>query len=276
MKHIILLFACVYLTFSVNLSAQNVAGSVEIGVYSAYQIGNFDGALNIGDDKGMRPYPSFEGQANSILTFGGIFEYHLGTVFSLTGIVRYEHFSQYLTIPGDRRDYKATDGSTRTFDSDFTCNVDVKAITTSILGKTTISGTNLSILTGADISFVASNSQEIRFYLYPEQGYPITIDSLPILVPDNIHGQPHRYLDDSHTSMTIYKGEIDNSSRSVLFGITLGLQYDIPVYTISESEKKFVTLTPTFMARMPISDISTTNYLRIHSFNFGFALKVGL
>lgn len=63
MKHIILLFACFYLAFSVNLFAQNVAGSVEIGVYSAYQIGNFDGALNIGDDKGMRPYPSFEWQA---------------------------------------------------------------------------------------------------------------------------------------------------------------------------------------------------------------------
>lgn len=95
------------------------------------------------------------GKLYSILTFGGIIEYRLGTIFSLAGIVRYEHFSQYLTIPGDRRDYKATDGSTRTFDSDFTCSVDVKAITTSLLGKTTISGTNLSILTGADISIVA-------------------------------------------------------------------------------------------------------------------------
>ncbi|MBK9249976.1 MAG: hypothetical protein IPM69_18190 [Ignavibacteria bacterium] len=276
MKHIILLFACFTLAFSVNLSAQNVAGSVEVGVYSAFQRGDLSGALEIGDNNGMRPYPSFEGFGYSIPTFGGIIEYHFGTVFALIGVLRYENTPQSLSISGERNYYKATDGSNRTFDSEFTCSVDVKAITTSLLGKTTISGTNLSILTGADISIVASNSQEIRFYLYPEQGYPITIDSLPNLVPDNIYGQPHRYLDDTHTSITMYKGEIDNSSRSLLFGITLGLQYDIPVYTISESEKKFVTLTPTFMARRAISDISTTNYLRIHSFNLGFALKVGL
>ena len=55
MKHIILLFACFCIAFSVNVFAQNVAGSVEIGVYSAYQIGNFDGALNIKMRLGLPP-----------------------------------------------------------------------------------------------------------------------------------------------------------------------------------------------------------------------------
>ena len=79
------------MAFSVNLSAQNVAGSVEVGVYSAYQRGDYTGSLPIGDANSLKSYPSFEGKSYSTTTIGGMIEYHFGTVFSLVGILRYEN-----------------------------------------------------------------------------------------------------------------------------------------------------------------------------------------
>ncbi len=276
MKHFVLLFACFYLTFLVNVSAQNVAGSVEVGVYSAYQRGTYSGGLPIGDANNHNlPYLE-HGKPYEITTFGGIIEYHLGAVFSLVGISGYEKQSLYLSVPAESNYYRASDSSLHHYDSKFTSTLDINVITTSILGKTTFPGSRFSILFGGHVSIVASNSQEIRYYLFPEAGYPLSIDSLPAYLPEKIHGQSRRYLDDSHTATSIYTGEIDNRSNTFLVGFSLGLQYDIPVYTISESEKRYITLTPTFLARQTTSNISKSSNSQASAVNLGLALKVGL
>ena len=271
MKHIILLFACVYLAFSVNLSAQNVAGSVEVGVYSAYQFTQFSGGY-------IEPQ-SFKANTEPFsskgVTVGGMVEYHISSLFSFVGLLRYEVLSGQRSLNGGLYPIKLPDGTEITRTIYYQYEITAPQITSSVLSKIIVSDTKLSILGGVNLGVLINDKHEERLEL---EGYSFNINQDTIGFPQpplSTKGYNWKFTDDSHSSITTYSGPIYQRTALQL-GLTAGLQYDLPIYTLDEVAQKFVTLTPSVLFNYNLTTYSDYEKLRAWNVSAGFVLKVGL
>jgi hypothetical protein len=277
MKHFVLLFACVYLTFSVNLSAQNVAGSVEVGVYSAYQFTQFSGGYielrNINYDDGI--------YSSSGFTLGATAEYHFSPSFALLGIIRYEELYGTKIKSGDKYPSKLADGTEITTEIQHVLDIRAPQIAATFLGKFLLPDTKLSILTGASIGLLLNDKEEQRYELISDPSkpvqFPISTDSINWPVRDTLPGAKGQVgrMNDNRTSITHYSGPIYQRTALQL-GLTAGLQYDLPIYTLDETSQKFVTLTPSVLFNYNLTTYSDYEKLRAWNVSAGFVLKVGL
>ncbi len=263
MKHIILLFACVYLAFSVNLSAQNVAGSVEIGVYSAYEFGTTE-------DKYKDSYK------NSGYSVGLVSEYHFNSSIAILGSISYEVLKLYREESIlDDYPYTLPDGSILFTPMMYTHKLDVPQLAVSVLGKASILNTNISILTGFKLGILSAGNENELMSLASNRDKRVSfppLDSIPDVFPSR---QAVRYSDDSRTTLIIYDGEI-YQRKSLQLGLTAGLQYDLPIYTLDEATQKFVTLTPSVLFNYNLTTYSDYEKLRAWNVSARFVLKVGL
>ncbi len=280
MKHFVLLFACFCLTFLVNVSAQNVAGSVEVGVYSAYQFTHFSGGYiellsgKYDDD----PYTAYG------FTIGGMAEIHFSPTFAVLALLRYEELYGKKIRSGDKYPSKLADGSVIMTDINHVFEVIAPQYASTILGKYTPSDSKLSVLAGVSIGILINDKEEQRYQLIidPENPvqFPIQYDSWGQPV-DTISssaltkGQKPRFTDETRTSITMYSGPIYQRTALQL-GLTAGLQYDFPLYTLDEAAQKFVTLTPSVLFNYNLTTYSDYEKLRAWNVSAGFVLKVGL
>ncbi len=280
MKHIILLFACVYLAFSVNLSAQNVAGSVEVGVYSAYQFTQFSGGyIELPSGKyDNDPYTSYG------FTVGGLAEVHFTPTFAVLALLRYEELHGNKIRIGDKYPSKLADGTVKLTEVHDVFDVIAPQFASTILGKYTLSDSKLSVLAGASIGILINEKEEQRYQLiidpenpvqfpiqYDSWGQPVDTISSSVLTK----GQKPRYTDETRTSITLYSGPIYQRTALQL-GLTAGLQYDLPIYTLNEAAQKSVTLTPSVLFNYNLTTYSDYERLRAWNVSAGFVLKVGL
>ncbi|MBK9249977.1 MAG: hypothetical protein IPM69_18195 [Ignavibacteria bacterium] len=251
MKHFIVLFACFCIALSVNISAQNVAGSVEVGVYSAYQFTHFSGGYielfnnKFEDD----PYTTYG------FTVGGMVEVHFSPTFAVLAILRYEKLYGKKIHVGDKYPSKLADGTEILTEINHVFEVIAPQYASTLLGKYTPTESKLSILAGISIGVLINDKEEQLYQLVldptrPVQ-FPISVDSFGMPV-DSItsavvtKGQKSRFTDETRTSITLYSGPIYQRTALQL-GLTAGLQYDIPLFSISEASQKFVTLTPSVL-----------------------------
>ncbi len=298
MKHIILLFACFTLTFSVNVSAQNVAGSVEVGVYSAYQFGDVYGKYTeeiIGEST----------TKNYGYSVGVLGDYHISPTFSVLGMINYSEFydseNQVITsyfhykttaskynLPTSQVSKKqmiTTNNSRIQIDSfptgPYTTEskyiIIVPLVTCSLFGKYTFEHTNLSVVSGVSMSVIlpGNDKETYSFINNPDNKFSFPpLDSL--FDPDKrVRGESIRYSDDTRTSMILHDGPIYQRTALQL-GLTAGLQYDIPLFSINETAQKFVTLTPSVLFNYNLTTYSDYEKLRAWNVSAGFALKMGL
>ncbi len=280
MKNFALLFACFCMAFSVNLSAQNVAGSVEVGVYSAYQFTHFNGGyieLLSGKYDGD-PYTAYG------FTIGGMAEIHFSPTFAVLALLRYEELYGKKIRSGDKYPSKLADGSVIMTGINHVFEVIAPQYASTILGKYTPSDSKFSVLAGVSIGILINDKEEQLYKLVldptrPVQ-FPIQVDSLgnptdSIQSSGLIKGQKPRYTDETRTSITLYSGPIYQRTALQL-GLTAGLQYDLPIYTLDEGAQKFVTLTPSVLFNYNLTTYSDYEKLRAWNVSAGFALKVGL
>ena len=106
---------------------------------------------------------------------------------------------------------------------------------------------------------------------YDSWGQPVDTISSSVLTK----GQKPRYTDETRTSITLYSGPIYQRTALQL-GLTAGLQYDLPIYTLDEAAQKFVTLTPSVLFNYNLTTYSDYEKLRAWNVSAGFVLKVGL
>ncbi|MFN8359394.1 MAG: outer membrane beta-barrel protein [Candidatus Kapaibacterium sp.] len=280
MKHIILLFACIYLTFSVNLSAQNVAGSVEVGVYSAYQFTQFSGGyIELPSGKyDNDPYTAYG------FTVGGLAEVHFTPTFAVLALLRYEELHGNKIRIGDKYPSKLADGTEIMSDINHVFEVKAPQFASTFLGKYTLSDSKFSVLAGVSIGILINDKEEQlhQLVLDPTRPvrFPIQVDSFrnptdTIQTSVVIKGQKPRYTDETRTSITLYSGPIYQRTALQL-GLTAGLQYDLPIYTLDEATQKFVTLTPSVLFNYNLTTYSDYEKLRAWNVSAGFVLKVGL
>jgi hypothetical protein len=280
MKHIILLFTCFTLAFSVNVSAQNVAGSVEVGVYSAYQFTQFSGGyIELPSGKyDNDPYTAYG------FTVGGLAEVHFTPTFAVLALLRYEELHGNKIRIGDKYPSKLADGTVKLTEVHDVFDVIAPQFASTILGKYTLSDSKLSVLAGASIGILINEKEEQRYQLiidpenpvqFPIQsdswGQPVDTISSSVLTK----GQKPRYTDETRTSITLYSGPIYQRTTLQL-GLTAGLQYDVPIYTLDEAAQKFVTLTPSVLFNYNLTTYSDYEKLRAWNVSAGFVLKVGL
>jgi len=82
MKQFLLLLALISLSFSTQISAQNAAGSVEVGVYSAYQFTQFsDGTPEYSGEVDEGKYKA------TGYNLSGLMEIKLDPMLSMLGII---------------------------------------------------------------------------------------------------------------------------------------------------------------------------------------------
>jgi len=273
MKHIILLFACFCIAFSVNVFAQNVAGSVEIGVYSAYQFTHFSGGyIELDSSKYIDDVYSTYGY-----TIGGMVELHISQTVALIGMLRYEELHGLKSRYTSETSRKAN-GTEQTLH--FSNDLEVRApqIMTTLLGKLTIPETKLSVVVGGSVGVLVFDKEEQRTVnLFdpqnPYQFFPLIVDSLHAIKFVKEY-KPH-YLDETRSTIIYYTGPI-YQRKSLQLGLTAGLQYDLPIYTLDEAAQKFVTLTPSVLFNYNLTTYSDYEKLRAWNVNAGFVLKVGL
>ncbi len=280
MKHIILLFACIYLTFSVNLSAQNVAGSVEVGVYSAYQFTQFSGGYIelLSGKYDNDPYTTYG------FTIGGMTEIHFSPTFAVLALLRYEELHGNKIRIGDKYPSKLADGTEIMSDINHVFEVKAPQFASTFLGKYTLSDSKFSVLAGVSIGILINDKEEQlhQLVLDPTRPvrFPIQVDSFrnptdTVQTSVVIKGQKPRYTDETRTSITLYSGPIYQRTALQL-GLTAGLQYDLPIYTLDEATQKFVTLTPSVLFNYNLTTYSDYEKLRAWNVSAGFVLKVGL
>ncbi|MFN8359390.1 MAG: outer membrane beta-barrel protein [Candidatus Kapaibacterium sp.] len=273
MKHIILLFACVYLAFSVNLSAQNVAGSVEVGVYSAYQFTQFSGGYIelLSGKYDNDPYTTYG------FTIGGMTEIHFSPTFAVLALLRYEELHGNKIRSGDKYPSKLADGTEITTEINHVFEVKAPQFASTILGKYTLSDSKVSVLAGVSIGILTNDKEEQRYELIfdPEKPiqFPLVIDTLLALYSVKDY-KPH-FLDETRQTIIQYSGPI-YQRKSLQLGLTAGLQYDLPIYTLDEAAQKFVTITPSVLFNYNLTTYSDYEKLRAWNVSAGFVLKVGL
>ncbi len=273
MKQFVLLLALISLSFSTQISAQNAAGSVEVGVYSAYQFTHFSGGVFEEPNAKLYdiPFSSYG------ITAGATTEYHITPTFALVGILRYEslHAYKYLEdmFPGMLAD--STVITTKLYHE---YRVVAPQFVASVLGKFTISNTKVSVLGGASLGILINDSEVESFGLILDPNRPtfgFGTDTIKGLKYPGFKGQHPRFSDDFRTSLLLYKGEIYQRTALQL-GFTAGLQYDLPIYTLDEVAQKFVTLTPSVLFNYNLTTYSDYEKLRAWNVSAGFVLKVGL
>ena len=274
MKHIILLFACFCIAFSVNLSAQNVAGSVEVGVYSAYQFTHFSGGVFEEPNAKLYdiPFSSYG------ITAGATAELHITPTFAILGILRYDvlyarKYYLYNDYPS-----KLSDGTVITTKLYHEYKVVAPQIAATILGKYTFLETNFSVLGGVSLGILINDSEVETFGLILDPDRPTNgfgPDSIKGLKYPGIKGKYPYISNDTRTSIILYEGEIYQRT-AIQLGITAGLQYDLPIYTLNEAAQKFVTLTPSVLFNYNLTTYSDYEKLRAWNVSAGFMLKVGL
>ena len=272
MKHIILLFACFSLAFSVNLSAQNVAGSVEIGVYSAYQFTQFSGGyIELDSSKYIDDAYTTYGY-----TIGGMVEVHISSAVALIGMLRYEELHG-IKIRQSTYWYKLATGADSNSIFDHSLEVRAPQIMTSLFGKLTFADTKLSVIGGINVGILVFDKEEQRSELNfdpnkPVQ-FPLILDSLPAF--NSVKEYKPHYLDETRSTIIYYTGPI-YQRKALQLGLTAGLQYDLPIYTLNEAAQKFVTLTPSVLFNYNLTTYSDYEKLRAWNVSAGFVLKVGL
>ncbi len=264
MKHFYVLFALLSFAFTVRLSAQNVAGSVEVGVYSAYQFTQFsDGTMGYTGEYDEGAYKSFG------YTLGGLVEYRISHVLSVIGIIRFENVHVENSLQDQKFDHYRQDKSYILYSYDLTA----PQTSITILVKRRIGKSKFSISGGGSIGFLFAGKQEERLYIKGSDLKFPDIDSIASL--PGVKGYTPHFSDESRTSITLYKGEIYQRTALQL-GLTAGLQYDLPIHTLDEATQKFVTLTPSVLFNYNLTTYSDYEKLRAWNVSVGFALKVGL
>jgi len=257
----------------VNLSAQNVAGSVEVGVYSAYQFTQFSGGyIELDSSKYIDDAYTTYGY-----TIGGMVEIHISHTVALLGILRYEelHGKKYRT---SSENHKLADGTDFIVDYEHILKFTSPQIVASVLGKITIPGTNLNLIAGVNIGTMIADKEDQRTTIIFDPKYPF---QFPIeFFSDSrfwlpVKGYKQHFLDETRTSLVQYTGPI-YQRKSLQLGLTAGLQYDVPIYTLNEAAQKFVTLTPSVLFNYNLTTYSDYEKLRAWNVSAGFALKVGL
>jgi hypothetical protein len=272
MKHIILLFACVYLAFSVNLSAQNVAGSVEVGVYSAYQFTHFSGGYieNWSGRFENNTYSSYG------MTLGALAEIHISRIFSIVALLRYEELHGKSIRDGDKYPVKLPDGTEHTMTQTYEFEIITPQVASTFLGKFIYPRTNLSLLTGISLGILTNDNEVQRLILSSDSNVmKLLTRNTPIPPNYGVRGFTPMYSDESASIINQYTGPI-HQRKSLQLGLTAGLQYDLPIYTLDEAAQKFVTITPSVLFNYNLTTYSDYEKLRAWNVSAGFVLKVGL
>ncbi len=272
MKQCLLLLALISLSFSTQISAQNAAGSVEVGVYSAYQFTHFSGGyIELDSSKYIDDVYSTYGY-----TIGSMVELHISPTVALLGMLRYEELhgskNKITSVPS-----KLANGTDIIVELEHILKITAPQIAISILGEFTIPDTKLNLLGGINIGVLIADNEEQRTTIIfdpknPVQ-YPYVLfgDSLVQPIKDY---KPH-FLDETRQTIVQYTGPI-YQRKSLQLGLTAGLQYDLPIYTLDEATQKFVTLTPSVLFNYNLTTYSDYEKLRAWTVSAGFALKVGL
>ncbi len=275
MKHFIVLFACFCLAFSVNLSAQNVTGSVEVGVYSAYQMGSFslvDG-INITTAKWnyiAMPYlPAFE-----TIAFGGTIEYHTSPDIAFQGNLRFHQISGYTLHTQAEFLNVERYGKEQWTDIEYAYSITIPQVTAAFTNKIRLIDPGFCFVWGVSAGIIVGDKQEIECRLIDNPDHPgVTFDSLYYPIAPTIRGQTPVYLNDAHTALQAYSGPM--YEKNVLqFGYIIGVQYDIPIYTTVSNKK--VTLMPSILYNGFITKYLKQTGLSASSINFGIGLKMGI
>jgi len=197
-----------------------------------------------------------------------LIEYYIYPKTSLIGSIRFEDVqaSNTVTYPS-----KSVGGDENIFSNSYSFRA--PQILLSFMAKKIISRSRFSILGGVNIGILLADKQEERVFINkPNIKFP-DLDSLGGLY--STKGYTPSFSDDSRTSITFYKGEIYQRTALQL-GLTAGLQYDLPIYTLDEATQKFVTLTPSVLFNYNLTTYSDYEKLRAWNVSAGFVLKVGL
>jgi len=215
MKHIILLFACFYLAFSVNVSAQNVAGSVEVGPYVAYQFGFF--STDIPDIPGVNSQSSEV--STSGFSLGGLVAYHFTPTIAILGIIRYDYLDLYSKQMGAKDTYTDQNGEVQEYSLYASSRFKIPQLTTTLFCQYNVIG-RLNLLGGAQIGILSNDTEENRYSLLFNPTSPMSFDDIPSKIPTTYKGQTPQYWDATHTSMVLYNGPIyqRNSMQIALAG----------------------------------------------------------
>jgi len=265
MKQFLLLLALISLSFSTQISAQNAAGSVEVGVYSAYQFTQFsDGTPEYSGEVDEGKYKA------TGYNLSGLMEIKLDPMLSMLGIISYENrrIENAVGITNYKNQWQD-----RTL-TEYRYYLSAPQIQVTCLVKRSLGMSKFSILGGGSIGVLFADRQEERYVITDSNiQFPISVDSLAGL-PTSKGYTPH-FSDESRTSITLYKGPIYQRTALQL-GLTAGLQYDLPIYTFDEAAQKFVTLTPSVLFNYNLTTYSDYEKLRAWNVSAGFVLKVGL
>ncbi|MBK9249975.1 MAG: outer membrane beta-barrel protein [Ignavibacteria bacterium] len=273
MKHFLRFLALIFLAISTQISAQNTAGSVEVGVFSAYQFSHFSGGVFEEPNAKLYDIPF----STYGVTAGAIAEFQITSNFELLGILRYEelHASKYLEDSVLSKLQDGTEISTYIYHK---YEIVAPQIAVSFLGKFTFQETKLSVLGGVSLGVLLNDSEVETFGLILDPDRPTNgfgPDSIKGLKYPGIKGEYPQVSDETRTSIILYSGEI-YQRQSLQLGLTAGLQYDIPLFPINEGAHKFVTLTPSVLFNYNLTTYSDYEKLRAWNVSAGFVLKVGL
>ena len=267
MKHFILLFALCMIGLTSQLSAQNVPGLTEIGLYTAAHFGFF--STTIPDITGVNAQST--DVSTSGYSIGGMVKHHLSQEVALLGIVRYDYLSLHATQSGATDTYTYHNGEKVEYSLFASSRFDVPQIATTILCQYNVVS-KLNILAGAQVGFLMNDTEENRYGLLFNYQYPMSFDDIPSKIPTAYKGQTPSYHDDTHTSFVLYKGEI-YQRQSMQFAVAGGLSWDMWFPTGSN---KYSGMSIYFLMTYNLTSFS--RYEEIHGLTacFGVTLAVPL